>query len=136
MARRMQGGEMEDDLCYNLALMCDERFDGVCGSAFAFVKLYDRHLAYFSARLPTLRTIPASCTWEATCPFCAGRFEIDALSGWWSCSGCARRGEPFGLEYMLYSRGNPDAWQACCRRVVALMEPPDGERRLVEEIAC
>lgn len=118
------------ELCEQMAIWSDEMWQGVGGCAFALVRLYERHLAFFSARLPDLRTMPDSCTWEATCPFCSGHLAVDAVSAWWQCEGCSRRGEPLAMEYQLHGRGPAD-WSRCCEAVSMLMDGCP-----VEEIAC
>ena len=133
MRKFHRDGEFE--LNEKMAVWCDELYDGVCGSAYALVKLYDSYLAYYSVRVPQLKTAPALFTWEGECPFCKGRFEVDASTGWWKCDKCYRRGEPFGLEYLLFAGGDPTAWRACCQRVLTLMEMPPAHLE-VEDVAC
>ncbi len=118
------------ELCDQMAVWSDEMWQGVGGCAFALVRLYERHLAYFSARVPELKTVLDASTWEGSCPFCGGHLTVDAVSAWWQCEGCSRRGEPLAMEYQL-AGGEPGAWSRCCATVSMLMDGCP-----VEEIAC
>lgn len=86
--------------------------------SYRLFQLYLRHLCYYSERIPDLTPIEGAPAWQGRCPLCGGPCDINALSGWWSCSGCGRQGEAYTLEYLLHGEYTP---AECRRRVEALI---------------
>jgi hypothetical protein len=111
-------------LADQLALWIDEVAGGVGGLAFVTNRLLERHRRYFARRVPSLVASPASSTWLGVCPFCAASFEIDGVSGWWSCRQCYRRGEALSLEFQLFGKADPGRWEQCRRHAEAIMGSP------------
>lgn len=91
---------------------------------YCLLKLYIRHLSYFSARVAQMRPVEGTKTWLACCPFCDGAFAIDALSGWWTCAGCGQQGEAYTLEFVLFGENLPERWEDCRRQAEQLMAGP------------
>lgn len=107
----------------------DEIADGVGGYAYCNTKLLERHRRYFSRRVPHLAASLASTAWAGVCPFCAGRFQVDGLSGWWHCLSCYRRGEVYALEYQLFG-GTPSRWEGCRRDADGLLNGSGAPREV------
>jgi hypothetical protein len=111
-------------LSEQLAIWMDDVTDGIGGLALANMKLVERHRRYYTERVPGLEAPGDVWRWSGGCPFCGGRFEVDGLTGWWSCAECYRRGEAFALEYQLFGRQDPGRWEACQRQAERLMDGP------------
>lgn len=105
-----------------VARWIDEVADGMGGYAFAATKLTERHRRYYAARVRDLAHSLSDMAWPGTCPFCAGWFEVDGLSGWWRCLDCYRRGEMYTLEYRLFGEHDPQRWDACRQSAEELMQ--------------
>ncbi|MFN3431198.1 MAG: hypothetical protein ACK46X_14750 [Candidatus Sericytochromatia bacterium] len=110
-----------DSLSEQMATWIDDVTDGVGGHALAATKLVERHRRYYARRVPGLDAPAATWRWAGCCPFCGGGFEVDALTGWWSCGGCYRRGEAYALEFQLFGRQDARRWEACQQEADWLM---------------